>query len=377
MKKKGPARPDIGLYRRIAVRMWGDQKFQELSPIPPCGQGLWIYLICGPYTGIIPGLLKAGRAALAESLNWPLDAFDHAYREAFHHGMVKADWQAQLVWLPNSIKYNLPVSVNVIKSWVHAWDLLPECILKLDAYSVLKSNVYRVGEPFGKAFDKFIVMPKPKPSVMPRQMSIGLPSGIQEQDAGAGAGSTSGTDKTEDQKRSGGPAGHPADVDANAKKKEEPRTNLAWNAYAAAFKKRYGVEPIRNASVNGMLANFVGRIPATDAPAVAEFYLSTERKIYVDAKHCVDLLLRDCESIYADQRSQVKRTTVDAKKHTEVSNRQAIASENAARARLHLEPMGPSEELAFLEREADASRGAADAPGKVTDITSSLLKRAK
>ena len=41
-------------YRKIEVRMWGDEKFRMLSPLPPSGQSLWLFLLTGPHTGPIP-----------------------------------------------------------------------------------------------------------------------------------------------------------------------------------------------------------------------------------------------------------------------------------------------------------------------------------
>ncbi len=32
-------------YRKIEVKTWSDTKFRSLSPIKPCGQGLWFYLL--------------------------------------------------------------------------------------------------------------------------------------------------------------------------------------------------------------------------------------------------------------------------------------------------------------------------------------------
>ena|SRR5215472_4745969 len=101
---------DHPIWRKIEVRMWGDKKFRALSPLPPSGQALWFFLLTGPHTGPIPGLLKSGRAAMAEELGWQQEAFDKAFQEVFSLGMAIADWQARLVWIPNAIKCNLPQS---------------------------------------------------------------------------------------------------------------------------------------------------------------------------------------------------------------------------------------------------------------------------
>ncbi|HRH72972.1 MAG TPA: hypothetical protein PLM62_07755 [Zoogloea sp.] len=169
-------------YRKIEVRTWSDEKFRALSPVQPSGQGLWFFLLTGPHTGPIPGLFRAGRAAMAEELGWPLEAFDKAFREVSEQGMAKADFVARLMWLPNAIKHNKPESPNVVKSWAAEFDLLPECPLKLEALEAIKTFVCALGTGFSGAFagafeshgkpsDKASGKPSGKPSgkTMPNQ----------------------------------------------------------------------------------------------------------------------------------------------------------------------------------------------------------------
>lgn len=139
-------------YRKIEVKTWSDEKFRELSPLLPSGQALWFFLLTGPHTGPIPGMFRAGRAAMAEELGWPQEDFDKAFQEAFQLGMVKADFKARFVWLPNAIKHNKPESPNVVKSWGREFDLLPECELKAEAFEELKAFIFGLGEAYAKAF---------------------------------------------------------------------------------------------------------------------------------------------------------------------------------------------------------------------------------
>ncbi|WP_207000686.1 hypothetical protein [Trinickia mobilis] len=154
-------------FRKIEVRMWGDEKFCKLTPIPPCGQGLWVYLLTGPHTGPIPGIFRIGRAAMAEELNWDIEAFDEAFREAFQQGIVKADWKAKVVWIPNAVACNRPESPNVVTSWGSEWELIPECDLKRESYESLRANICGLGEAFAKAFDRAFSKPSGKASVKP------------------------------------------------------------------------------------------------------------------------------------------------------------------------------------------------------------------
>lgn len=163
-------------YRKVKITMWDDPKFRALSPLPPSGQSLFIYLLTGPFTGIIPGLYKAGRAAMAEELSWDVEAFDLALAEVIALGMVKADLQARVFWLPNAVKHNPPASVNVVKSWARSYELLPNCQLKLEAFNVLKAACYAVSEAMGMAFDKAFALPKDMPKPLASGIQIAVSS---------------------------------------------------------------------------------------------------------------------------------------------------------------------------------------------------------
>lgn len=139
-------------YRKIDVRMWGDEKFRRLSASEPCAQMLWIYLLTNPDTVNVPGLYRAGEAGLAEALNWPLKAFRLAFAEAYREGMVKADWENRVIWVPKAIVYNEPESHNVVKSWRSSWDEIPECSLKIEAHQSLLAFLKGKGEGFANAF---------------------------------------------------------------------------------------------------------------------------------------------------------------------------------------------------------------------------------
>lgn len=83
-------------------------------------------------------------------------------------------------------------------------------------------------------------------------------------------------------------------------KAPSPKTNPVWDSYANAYAHRHGATPPRNKKINGMLSNLLDRIPAKNAPDVAAFYLSSNRGLYVSAKHPVDLLLRDAEALHTE-----------------------------------------------------------------------------
>ena len=135
-------------YRKVLTRMWGDDRFRELSKPQPNAQSLWQYLITGPHTTSVPGLFSIGEAALAEALGWPLKGLRKAWDEIASRKMALADWQARVVYLPKAIEHNTPENPNVVKGWRSTIDDLPECALKSKALAEIQT--FLIGRGFTK-----------------------------------------------------------------------------------------------------------------------------------------------------------------------------------------------------------------------------------
>jgi hypothetical protein len=161
-------------YRKVEVRTYGDERFRKLSRIPPCGQGLWLYLITGPHTTAIPGLFRAGRAGIAEELGWPLEDFDQAFEEVSAQGMAKADFKNRVIWIRKALKHNSPASPNVVTSWAAELDLIPECSLKCEAISGIHDFLITLHPTFLRAFDA--ILSPGKSSRIPLSKSLPKPS---------------------------------------------------------------------------------------------------------------------------------------------------------------------------------------------------------
>jgi hypothetical protein len=109
--------------------MWADAKVVSLSKPQPNAQTLWVHLLAGEQTEIIPGVCRIGEAAFAEQLGWSVEGLRKPFGELFRLGMVKVDWTARLVWVPNALRWNPPDNPNVVKSWREPWRHVPECEL--------------------------------------------------------------------------------------------------------------------------------------------------------------------------------------------------------------------------------------------------------
>lgn len=183
-------------YRKVSVRMWGDEKFRRLSAPPPNGRTLWLYLLTGPESGILPGVIVAGEAGLAEALGWSLKGFREAFAEVSREGLAEADWSARLVWVPKAPVHNQPQSPNVIKAWGEAWDLVPECALKSRVLEALEGFTQGLGEGFAKAFQE--AFRKALPQVLPKPGAVAV--------AGAGAVTGSSSEERPSRKASADPS---------------------------------------------------------------------------------------------------------------------------------------------------------------------------
>jgi hypothetical protein len=92
-----------------------------------------------------------------------------------------------------------------------------------------------------------------------------------------------------------------------------------WRAYKAAYQEKYGEAPAWNAKTAGQLKSFVSRIPATEAPDVAAFYVTHKDRFYVQAMHPVGLLLRDAEKLRTEWATGRQMTGVEARQGEKTS----------------------------------------------------------
>ena len=178
-------------YAKVERRIWCDAKFLSLEQD---AKFLFLYLLTTDHATCLPGLLKLGLAQVAEALEWLPERLAKGFGELFRKGLVKADWRARVVWLPNAIRYNAPENPNVVKGWVTHWDLVPECGLKDEAFVAYSQTLEGLGKPFLKPFLERCRNgigngigngmpnqdPDPEPDPYPDQRSSGAPQATPE-----------------------------------------------------------------------------------------------------------------------------------------------------------------------------------------------------
>ena len=134
-------------YRKVDPRIWNDSKFRSMSDN---GKLAFFFLLTHPHMTSI-GAMRSSIAGLAAEIGWTEKAFREAFAEAFAKGMAMHDEKASLIWLPNFLKYNPPESPNVVKAWVGALELLPECELRSRAVAGCKAFAEALTKGFAEA----------------------------------------------------------------------------------------------------------------------------------------------------------------------------------------------------------------------------------
>jgi len=144
-------------YRKIDPRIWNDAKFRALSDQAKL---VFFMLLSHPNMTAL-GAMRATPSGLAEELAWEPEAFREAFAEVLSKGMAEHDKKACLVALPNFLKYNPPESPNVVKAWVSAIDLLPECGLKTRVIAGAGGFAKGLSQGFGEALPQAFAKPMP------------------------------------------------------------------------------------------------------------------------------------------------------------------------------------------------------------------------
>lgn len=92
-----------------------------------------------------------------------------------------------------------------------------------------------------------------------------------------------------------------------------PNGSETWEAYRAAYMGRYKVQPVRNATVNACIAQFVKRIGAEESPHVAAFYVAHNNSFYVRKGHSVSPMLSDAEKLRTEWATGRRITALEAR----------------------------------------------------------------
>jgi len=93
------------------------------------------------------------------------------------------------------------------------------------------------------------------------------------------------------------PTNKPKPKTKTKRKTRTTKSGPVWESYAAAYLRRYGTEPVRNAKSNALCCQLVDRLGAAEAPLVADYYPSSNNGYYAARGHTLSCLVADAEKI--------------------------------------------------------------------------------
>ena len=144
-------------YRKIDPKIWNDRKFMEMSDN---GKLAFLFGLTHPFMTSL-GAMRASLPGLASELGWQEEDFRLAFAEAKVRGMVRHDEEGSMIWYPKFLHYNRPESINSVKGWANALEMLPECDLKAELIQQVKEFSLGLPEAFRQALPLVIAKARP------------------------------------------------------------------------------------------------------------------------------------------------------------------------------------------------------------------------
>jgi hypothetical protein len=105
-----------------------------------------------------------------------------------------------------------------------------------------------------------------------------------------------------------------------AKKSGPVPTAEAWKAYGEAYREKYGADPVRNATTNSQMVNFVKRIGAEEAPHVLRFYVQNRSFNYGHKMHPIGIALTEAEKLRTEWATGRTQTQAKARQEDQLTN---------------------------------------------------------
>lgn len=285
-------------YGRVYSAFWQSPETRAFSED---GRTLALYLLTSPHANLI-GCFRLPDAYAAEDLIWSSERVSEGFLELESKGFMTRDQGSKWVLIHKYLKWNGFENGNVAIAAHKAFDQIPPIPLKALLAAALLEFGCHLKEPFVNALQtlrKPFANPEPDPE----------PEPILNQNLSQNPATTLfGAPPAE-----AAPAAAKPVKTAKAKTPKEPApTAETWDAYSSAYAERYNAEPVRNATVNGQLAQLVGRLGADEAPHVAAWYVGHQNRFYVGSGHSVGVLLRDCEKLRTEWATGRQSTATQA-----------------------------------------------------------------
>jgi hypothetical protein len=91
-------------YVNLPVRVWRELHAAGIAPPSPSPSTLYVWLWSSALSLRVPGVIPAGKGAIADELGWSTDEVEGAIAPLVDAGLVVVDWTARIVYLPDAMK---------------------------------------------------------------------------------------------------------------------------------------------------------------------------------------------------------------------------------------------------------------------------------
>ena len=111
----------------------------------------------------------------------------------------------------------------------------------------------------------------------------------------------------------------------------DTKSHKTWLAYAIAYEKRYGIWPVWNARMGGLICNLIDRVGVDLAPRVAVHYVRrVQEEFVVKQMHSVKLLASDAEKWATQCQTGATMTSHQAKQADQLQANMSVADQAMA-----------------------------------------------
>lgn len=294
-------------YGRVSPRFWTGRTGDKIKRRGIEGVVVAAYLMTSPHSNML-GLYRQPVMYMAEETGLTIEGASKGLRICIDAGFCAYDEASKMVWVFEMAKWQIADSLSsgdkrcsgIRKDYA----ALPNCPF-LGAFFDRYAQAFNLSD--RREFEPEDDGEETSPFEAPSKPGTGEGSGEGTGDTLATLALSGGSsEKSPDDFALSGetpPAAPKPAAKASRQPpapkptKAPPPSAEAWEAYATAYRNRYGCDPVRNAQVNAQLAQLVGKLGADEAPAVAGFYVGHNGPLYVRSMHDTGLLLRDAAAL--------------------------------------------------------------------------------
>jgi hypothetical protein len=273
-------------YGKVFSRIWESQDFRRLSED---GQKLVLYLLTCTH-GTLAGVFRVPDGYACEDLQWSSERVSKGFQELLANSFATRCERTKWVWVFKYLDWNPLENPNQRKAAVKIAQQVPSDCLWNPGFIGVCGDL--IGLQMAEDADRFETLPEPFLNQYQEQYQ----DQQQEKEQVATPAPTAQAPRPRLQKST-----------------EPPKTSFVWEAYATAYDARYGAAPVRNQKTNSQLSQFIDRLGANVAPAVAAFYVGHSNAYYVRNMHPVGLLLADAEKLHTEWQTNRRMTDTQAR----------------------------------------------------------------